>query len=304
MSTPSPTNPAQIASPPPDPMGEAPAQSGLKLATNRQKVWLFVFLTMLSLMVLWSTFLTIRHVNEAALDEHEASWVMPSGATLRAGPANFRYDPERKLLLHRGPLDAAEQMRLRDLLDVDASAKAAPAQPERVAMAGSSRASEPQTSMGANAASTAAASSQSAPGSASASSDMTKSYHAAINSLAYKAHESQVKQMQLLLWLGMLGGAMGALLRSFVDFVGNACYKNQLDLVKWWPLYATRPMVGAILGLLLVVMFKARLISGADAQVGSDSYWWLGMAALGGFSTIDVTARLRLAAKALFGGNN
>lgn len=304
MSTPPPANPAQSASPPSAPMGEAPVQPALRLATNSQKVWLFALLTLLSLVVLWSTFCTIRHFNEADLAEHEASWVMPSGAILRAGPANFRYDSERKLLLHRGPLDAAEQMRLRDLLDVDGSAQTASIPPERIAMADSSRAGETQASRLASAASTSEAPSQSAPVSASAISEMTKSYHAAINLLAYKALESQVKQMQLLLWLGMLGGAMGALLRSFVDFVGNACYKNQLDLVHWWPLYATRPLVGAILGLLLVVMFKARLISGAEAQGGSDSYWWLGMAALGGFSTIDVTARLRQAAKALFGGNN
>jgi hypothetical protein len=32
-----------------------------------------------------------------------------------------------------------------------------------------------------------------------------------------------------------------------------------------------------------------------------DSLWWLGVAAIGGFSTVDVTLRLRVAAKPLFG---
>jgi hypothetical protein len=276
----------------------------LNLATTPQKIWLCVVLTLLSIVVLWSTHRAIRQANEAALAEQEASWVMPSGVSLRASPPSFRYDPERKLLLHRGPVGAAEQIRLRDLLEADSAAQAAPRLPAPAASDATARAVAVAASGSANADPASAAVSASAPAAAAVSSDVIKSYHAAINALAYKAQESQVEQMQLLLWLGMLGGALGALLRSFVDFVGNACYKNQLDLDHWWPLYATRPVVGAILGLLLVVMFKAKLISGADTQIVSDSYWWLGMTALGGFSTIDVTARLRQAAKALFGGNN
>ncbi|MCV2420236.1 hypothetical protein [Paucibacter sp. DJ2R-2] len=279
----------------------------MNLATTSQKIWLCAILTLLSFVVLWCTYRAIRQTNEAASTEHGVSWTMPSGVSLRAGPANLRYDPEQKLLLHRGPLDAAEQLRLRDLLEIDAPAHAAAIPPAPAAPAASgrtARAGVAPASGTAHAVQAGAASSASAPTSAAISSDVTKSYHAAINSLAYKAQESQAEQMQLLIWLGMLGGMLGAMLRSFVDFVGNACYKRELDLVQWWPLYATRPVVGAILGLLLVVMFKAKLISGADTQIVNDSYWWLGMTALGGFSTIDVTARLRQAAKALFGGNN
>lgn len=108
----------------------------------------------------------------------------------------------------------------------------------------------------------------------------------------------------LLIYLGALGGTLGALLRTFVDFVGNASYKDALDLERWWPLYVTRPVVGAILGFLLVVLFKAQLITHPDGPTGSDTFWWLGVAAIGGFSTIDVTNRLRVAAKALFGDSD
>ena len=94
---------------------------------------------------------------------------------------------------------------------------------------------------------------------------------------------------------------MGAILRSLVDFVGHACYTGKLDLRRWWPLYVTRPLVGSILGFLLVVLFKAKLLTAAAAQPSDDSFWWLGLAAIGGFSTVDVTLRLRMAAKALFG---
>jgi hypothetical protein len=128
-----------------------------------------------------------------------------------------------------------------------------------------------------------------------------RSYHAAIDALAYQANARQVEQIRLLLLLGAAGGALGAILRSLVDFVGHACYTGKLDLLRWWPLYATRPIVGAMLGFMLVVLFKAKLLTSASVSIGDDSFWWLGLAVIGGFSTVDVTLRLRLAAKALFG---
>jgi hypothetical protein len=105
----------------------------------------------------------------------------------------------------------------------------------------------------------------------------------------------------MVLLLGTLGGALGAILRSLVDFVGHACYTKELDLGVWWPLYFTRPIVGAILGFVLVILFKGRLLSTGDVLPADDSLWWVGLTVIGGFSTVDVTLRLRLAAKALFG---
>jgi hypothetical protein len=126
-------------------------------------------------------------------------------------------------------------------------------------------------------------------------------YYEAIDSLAFVASSRQAAMIGILLLLGGLGGALGAILRSLVDFVGHACYTRQLDLVRWWPLYFTRPIVGWILGFVLVVMFKAKFLPPGETQVTDDSFWWLGTAVLGGFSTVDVTQRLRLGAKALFG---
>lgn len=130
---------------------------------------------------------------------------------------------------------------------------------------------------------------------------LRKSYSEAIDNLAYLATVRQGAVISFLLILGGFGGALGAILRSLVDYVGNASYKDTLDLARWWPLYFTRPLVGAILGFTLVVLFKAQLLTGGNPDPGSDSFWWLGVAVLGGFSTVDVTLRLRMAAKALFG---
>jgi hypothetical protein len=48
-------------------------------------------------------------------------------------------------------------------------------------------------------------------------------------------------------------------------------------------------------------LLKSKLLTSTEIQQGSDSFWWLGIAVIGGFSTVDVTQRLRLTAKALFG---
>lgn len=320
----------------------APPLATKNPATGWEKVALCLFLIVFSILTLWRTFHVIAEVNDAALVESSVTWELPPGAHLRIGPAAFHHDPDRNRLSYRGPLDASQQLQLRDLLEFDGDVATAPSSAARSAP---SRASAPNAaarstpsdsvlpSMSASAVAAARAASaveaakqaaraaaagsarSAAPagsaGSANAdpaisSNDMKgamRSYYSAIDLLAYKAQGTQARQVQLLLYLGALGGLLGALLRSFVDFVGNACYKEQLDLVVWWPLYATRPMVGAILGFLLVVLFKAKLLTSTDIQTGSDSFWWLGMAAIGGFSTIDVTARLRQAAKALFGSN-
>jgi len=324
---PVPAVPAPATPVPAAPHAPAPPTPPLHRATQGEKIWLCLFLIVLSLITLIRTYYTIQRANEVALTESTVSWSLPEGARLRPSPANLHYDPVNKRLQHRGPMDAAQQLQLRDLLEFDDDA--APAKPASAPVARDAEAAPkaPARASGARAARTASGASRAAaaavarsaapadsaprPAAPPASGAMSaadvksalRSYQAALDLLAYQSQDVQARQIQLLLYLGMLGGVLGAFLRSFVDFVGNACYKDVLDLQTWWPLYITRPIVGAILGFLLVVLFRAKLVTGGDIQAGTDSFWWLGMAALGGFSTIDVTARLRQAAKALFGGS-
>jgi hypothetical protein len=297
-------------------------------ASTWQKILLFLFLLLVAGVLLRETYRTIQLFNQGASAESVAEWELPAGARLKPGPANFRYDAHHKMLRYRGLLDAQQQLQLRDLLEFEGGDQAtaaqkpaagAAAQPPGSAVeqaanarvglarpASSSAARQPPMSSSAAAAaatvSPALATAASAASPVSTSLQTTqRSYYSAIDSLAFASGTGQVTQLQLLLLLGLLGGALGAILRSLVDFVGHACYTGKLDLHRWWPLYATRPLVGSILGFLLVVLFKARLLSAAAAQPIDDSFWWLGMAAIGGFSTVDVTLRLRMAAKALFG---
>lgn len=105
----------------------------------------------------------------------------------------------------------------------------------------------------------------------------------------------------LIFYIALLGGALGSTLRIFLDFVGNASYKNQLDFQRWWPLYFTRPVTGALLGLIVIILLKSNIMSLTLNSNQSDSLWWLGLAILSGFGTIDATERLRLTSKAIFG---
>jgi hypothetical protein len=279
------------------PEGKAPVHP----ATTKQKISLFGFLLLLAIAVTWYTYRNIQEFNKAALAETSTRWELPAGARLSVGPDTFHYDPLTRTLNHRGPLDAQQRIRLRDLLEFEKV-------PEGVAGAAPASSSPPRPNLGSTSISeraapaTAALTVSSKPATAAPGIvAVIHSYHVAIDELAYQSNAQQVGQIQLLLQLGLLGGALGAILRSLVDFVGHACYTGQLDLTRWWPLYATRPLVGAILGFVLVVLFKARLLTSSDVHGGTDSFWWLGMAVIGGFSTVDVTLRLRLAAKALFG---
>ncbi|MBR9910435.1 MAG: hypothetical protein GYB33_08815 [Gammaproteobacteria bacterium] len=264
-------------------------------ATQKQKLALFLFLVVLTSISLYSIYTLIDRVNKESLAEVSTPWVLPAGFVLKEGPAGFYYEAEKGKLFNSGPITAARKIALRDLLEARPAA-AADAAPQDGA-GGSAPADnlvEKQDSQ-----ETDSAIPKKSP--MTSRENVQKSYNQAIDKLAYLSSVRQGNMIQLILMLGIFGGALGAILRSLVDFVGNACYTDQLDLVAWWPLYVTRPIIGAILGFVLIVLFKAELVVVGDAEAGDNSFWWLGVAVLGGFSTVDVTLRLRLTAKALFG---
>lgn len=239
-----------------------------KSATQYQKLGLVIIHIILSFCVILFSFYLIKKFNEASFSETSVSWEMPPEVKFKEGPTSFYYDPKGHKLVYWGSLDLETQAKLRTLLEFK-----------------SDHSIENQKPSTANA----------------EINIIIYSYEAAIARLGAIAVENQANQIQLLLLLGVMGGILGAILRSLVDFVGHACYTEKLDLSRWWPLYTTRPLIGAILGFLLVVLIKARLLTSLDVQHAQDSFWWLGIAVLGGFSTVDVTQRLRLAAKAIFG---
>ena len=245
-------------------------------------------------MLLYLVTCQLDQLNQESRFEVSADWEMPPEVELSAGPSTFHYDSTHGKLIHLGAISAERRLQLRELLTWGAAQSNAGAEKKKVKDEDTEH-RQPDEGKGAT------VSAPAAPEVVSKNAKAQRSYYDAIDSLVSLASARDGAIVQLLLVLGGLGGALGAILRSLVDFVGNACYKRQLDLTRWWPLYLTRPVVGGLLGFILVVMFKARLFSVSGAVTEDGSLWWLGVAVLGGFSTIDVTQRLRLAAKALFG---
>ena len=281
----------------------APKKPKFHPATFKQKLYLAAFLLVWVALLLPTIWWMIDRLNASALAEVSVGWEMPPGVTLNPGPAAFRYDATQKKLVHYGVITAERKLELRALFapaptqGANAKAPEAAGSPKPEANPASTKSQTSSVSLPG-----ATATTEAGPAAVTQMEVWRRSYSEAIDNLAYLATVRQGNVISLLLLLGGLGGALGAILRSLVDFAGNASYAEQLDLTRWWPLYFTRPLVGAILGFVLVVLLKAQLLTGGNPQSGSDSFWWLGVAVLGGFSTVDVTLRLRMAAKALFGG--
>jgi hypothetical protein len=303
-------DPAVTAPPkPPDPQTNGKSAGGAKTSTDpekppfkaatfRQKVVLSAYLFFWVALLLPLIWVMIDRLNASALAEVSVAWEMPPGVTLDPGPAAFQYDATQKKLIHYGVITAERKLELRALL-APARPEAPSAKPEAAASpTPKTTPTKPRTGSASPAEKTAET------GPTIAQMDAyRRSYSQAIDNLAYLGTVRQGAVISMMLILGGLGGALGAILRSLGEFAANASYYQQLDLSRWWPLYFTRPLVGGIIGFVLIILTQAQLLTGGNLDQGApDSFWWLGVAVLGGFSTMDVTTRLRMAAKALFGG--
>jgi hypothetical protein len=125
-------------------------------------------------------------------------------------------------------------------------------------------------------------------------------YSEAIDMLAYKSNKSTETFIVSLLILGGLSGWLGVQLRSISNFIGVACYKNELDVNRWWPWYVVRPVSGFLLGAVMVLIIDAGLFQAAEMNLTRTS-WWIGAAFLAGFGANEFTERLRDVSRTLFG---
>lgn len=132
---------------------------------------------------------------------------------------------------------------------------------------------------------------------------MTDSYSLAIDTLAYLSNANSYLALFFLMVLAGIGGIIGVQIRSISNFIGVTCFKNELDLKRWWPWYVLRPLLGFLFGILVVVLVKAKLFLSAETQVEQGNLWWLGLSVLTGFGASDFSERLRLLTQTLFGKN-
>jgi hypothetical protein len=126
------------------------------------------------------------------------------------------------------------------------------------------------------------------------------SYWQALDRLAFESNRSADRYELSLLILGGLSGLVGVQLRSVINFVGVASFRNELDVVRYWPWYALRPAAGFVFGLTVVLLIGVGLFQ-AEAPFTGGVNWSLVVAILAGFGATEFAERLRQLAKTLFG---
>lgn len=90
--------------------------------------------------------------------------------------------------------------------------------------------------------------------------------------------------------LGLLFGALGGLLHainSLIGYVGNDKF-----LARWSHYYLARPFIGAVVGLIVVLVFKGNLAAGSDIK-GDGFYTLAAIAALAGMFSDPATHKLK-----------
>lgn len=132
------------------------------------------------------------------------------------------------------------------------------------------------------------------------SKEIVNSYRVAVEKLSYESNRHLNNYLYLVLALGGISGVIGVSLRSLINLIGNACYKDRLDIIRWWPWYVVRPAYGFILGVLIVVLVRAGAISTGNI-VSLDTFGWVALASLAGFGADEFTQRLRSLTQTLFG---
>ena len=129
------------------------------------------------------------------------------------------------------------------------------------------------------------------------------SYFKEINTLTFNSRQGAPKSIYVILACGLLA-VFGVNIRSMWDFVGNASYKNELNMSRWWPWYFLRPLIGFMAGIGFYFLFNGGVLEINGIGVSkSKLYLLLGLSALIGFGLNDFIERLRLVSKAMFGSN-
>jgi len=243
-------------------------------ATTAQSIGLTALLIVATIILVVAWLGAFRQYQGVLSEEIRVSWKQPDGYTLRPGPKTFRYDPDTEQLIHAGPIDDARKKILAALLTrLEGEGERAAADHSGTAVG-----SPPEPAV----------------------SREQGAYWAAIDQLAYDSNRKSAPVFGWLLVLAGLSGVLGVQIRSIISFVGISCFKNTLDVRRWWPWYLLRPLQGFMLGLLAVLVIQAGLFV-PEGGIVPETHWWLAISMLVGFGAEDFTQRLRLVSQALFG---
>ena len=105
-----------------------------------------------------------------------------------------------------------------------------------------------------------------------------------------------------MLLLGGMAGIVGVQLRSITNYIGHACWRDDLELNRWWPYYVMRPISGFVLGAAVGRNHSGGIV---DCRRGHSRQNTLvvGICFLAGFGEEEVAQRLRHLTKSLFGAS-
>lgn len=133
--------------------------------------------------------------------------------------------------------------------------------------------------------------------------DTSKSYNSyvhAINKLSFLSNSNSKIPFSLLLYIGGLSAVIGVQIRTLHDFIGQTCYKKNIDLKVWWPWYVVRPFLGFLVGGVVIVFMEASILK-SSLNYNSSNFLFIGFTVLAGFGSTDVVSLLRTLSKKIFG---
>lgn len=138
--------------------------------------------------------------------------------------------------------------------------------------------------------------------------DSTKldcSYFKEISVLANKSQKNDKSQIFWLIIASGIISVVGVNIRSLWDFVGNASYKYDLDIDRWWPWYFLRPTIGFLAGIVFYFLYNGGIVE-LNVKYNSESrlFFLLALSGLIGFGLTDFISRLRIVSKAIFGSED
>lgn len=110
---------------------------------------------------------------------------------------------------------------------------------------------------------------------------------------------SSIEANSFILLFGFLA-SIGSLVRVIYDYIGHTCYTQQFDFRIWWPWYFFRPILGFILGAILVVFFDKSLFGNNINEISKSPFI---LSFITGFAVTDAISFLREISKRIFGIN-
>lgn len=124
----------------------------------------------------------------------------------------------------------------------------------------------------------------------------------AVDKLAFKSNDIGADYFWLLLLVSGLAAVVGVLIREILDLIYHYCYQNDLDFRMWWPWYLLRPIVGFMVGIIIILFSGTNLLM-ATPETKNATYL-IALAIVAGIGVEDVMFKIRKISQVVFGDSS